>query len=431
MIEHGWLDLVSSRVGLVTELQPQYRGAEEPVPPFLFTATLAHFDFRLAPRADRLNAGKGRTENEAKLAALGEAVERYCAYHWDPGRIRVASAGQHAITPAECVLYADHQYRQNNFPYRPWSPDTEISWIQGVELPRGNPVDLPAALVYLVQPTPRPEDRMAAVTSNGLAAGQTLARAIVSALYEIIERDALMIGWMNCLPAIRILSPEGGCYAASIIRHYRKFGASVRLFKLATDQLPTVVMAVADDSRLDRPARVIGMGCDVDPVAACDKAVFEMCQARPSEANRFRDHPPQDRLKNYRDVVDLEDHPAFHALRENLHEFDFLSASGAQTSLYDLRQAPVGNDEDTLNAIVSRLVQTGARVAYAEMTTADVACAGFHVVRAIATGLQPIHFGWGEARLGGRRLFEAPMIRGLANAPSTPETLNECPHPLA
>ena len=79
--------LVSRRVGLVTELASQLRGPEEPVPPYLYTATLAHFDFRQAPRRNRLNAGKGRSTAEARLSALGEAVERYSAYHWDPQRM--------------------------------------------------------------------------------------------------------------------------------------------------------------------------------------------------------------------------------------------------------------------------------------------------------------------------------------------------------
>src|SRR4051812_12664356 len=84
-----WRRLVSPRVGIVTELSPQGRGPEEPAPPYLYTAMLAHFDFRTAPPQERLAAGKGRTQRDAMLSALGEAVERYCAYHADPARIRI------------------------------------------------------------------------------------------------------------------------------------------------------------------------------------------------------------------------------------------------------------------------------------------------------------------------------------------------------
>jgi ribosomal protein S12 methylthiotransferase accessory factor len=426
-----WDLLVSPRTGLVTELSPQHRGPEEPVPPHLFTAMLAHFDFHAAPRQERLNAGKGRTEDEAKLSALGEAVERYAAYHLDPRRLSSAPAAAGAITPADCVLYSEAQYAQDGFPFRPWTPEAEITWIGGTDLHSGEAVPLPAALVHLVYPMPRAEDHFTAVTSNGLAAGPTLARAILSGLYEVIERDALMITWMNRLPATELDAMECRCHAATIIRHYRRFGVGVRLLKLATDQLPTVIMAVADDSDPARPARLIGMGCDLDPVVACDKAIFELCQTRPSEAIRHRDNPPAGRLKSYEDVKDLDDHPAFHAMRENLHEFDFLGDGAESVALGDLASFATGDSEADVAAVAARLSETGARAAYADITLPDVAEAGYRVVRAIATGLQPIHFGWGQARLGSNRLYDAPMRWGFASQPSTPEALNYCPHPLA
>jgi ribosomal protein S12 methylthiotransferase accessory factor len=52
-------------------------------------------------------------------------------------------------------------------------------------------------------------------------------------------------------------------------------------------------------------------------------------------------------------------------------------------------------------------------------------------VRVLATGLQPIHFGWGQERLGGRRLFELPFRLGFAPGPRGEADLNPCPHPLA
>ena len=77
------------------------------------------------------------------------------------------------------------------------------------------------------------------------------------------------------------------------------------------------------------------------------------------------------------------------------------------------------------------MTRRGYRVAYAELTTSDVAPYGIHVARAIATGLQPIHFGWGEERFGGRRLFELPYQLGFAPAVRTETDLNPCPHPMA
>ena len=128
------------------------------------------------PRRGRgLNAGKGRTEEEAKRSALGEAVERYAAYHLDPRRVSTGPAAPGAIMPADCVLYSEAQYAQNGFPFRPWTPDAEISWVGGTDLHSGE-ASLPAALVHLVYPMPRPRT-ISGGDMNGLSAGPTLARA--------------------------------------------------------------------------------------------------------------------------------------------------------------------------------------------------------------------------------------------------------------
>ena len=406
--------LVSRRCGLVSEIAPQSRGPDEPCPPHLWTATLAHYDFQNAARSDRLNAGKGRSEDEAKLSALGEAIERYSAYHWDDTRVRVDLAAENAITPADCVLHSPAQYTAG-LPYPQWSPEVQTSWIEGVELPGHTPVDLPAAFVYLVSPTPRPEDHVTAITSNGLAAGPDLNGAILGGLYEVIERDALMITWLNKLPATEIEAPEAGCYSAEIIRHYAYFGVKVRLVSNPPGQ---------------GAARLIGMGCDLDPVAAVDKAVFELCQARPSMNARLQSGDPADRLKGYEDIADLDDHPLFHAIPANLHEFDFLFA-GKERLRLDQMARPEGGVEEALETVVAAATTSGARVAYVDITTPDIAPLGPRVVRTFVTGLQPIHFGYGQGRFGGRRVFDAPVAWGYRETPLAEADLNPCPHPLA
>ena len=97
----------------------------------------------------------------------------------------------------------------------------------------------------------------------------------------------------------------------------------------------------------------------------------------------------------------------------------------------DLPNPSSGEVERDLDTCVAALAERGHRVAYADLTTDDVASCGIHVVRTLAAGLQPVHFGWGQERLGGRRLFELPARLGFGSAPRTEADLNPCPHPLA
>jgi ribosomal protein S12 methylthiotransferase accessory factor len=435
MAAEPWADLVSSRVGIVRTLRPQARSSEEPEPPHLWTAVLSNFDVRAAPRAERWAAGKGWTEPAAKAAAIGEAVERYCASHWDPAHTFVAplaGVGMPAITPADCVLFSPEQYARPDWDYAAWAPETEVTWIRGAGLPDGDPVALPAGLVYLHFPTPRPQDLFAPATSNGLAAGPDLDGAVLGGLCELIERDALMIAWMNRLPAVELALDGSAGVAGSLRRHYALLGVTLRAFALPTDLPATVIMAIAFDETPGRPANVVGMGCHPDPGTALTKAAFELCQARPAEASRYREEPPEGRLDRYEDVETLDDHSAFASQRARRGEFEFLWSGGATARLGDL---PAHGDGEPAGELVARcgaaLRELGHPAAYVDLTTEDVEPYGYRVARVVAKGLQPIHFGHGQERLGGARLFELPRALGLADSVRAPADLNPCPHPMA
>lgn len=465
-------------MGLVRDVTPLVRGAEEPLPPYLFTATLSNFDFRKVDRQERVSAGKGRTEEEARHAAIGEAVERYCAQHWDPRRTRLATWDQvrdAAISPADCVLYSDEQYARAGWPFHRWDPAEQVTWLPAIELPARREIVVPASLAYLVTPVARTEDGFTNATSNGLAAGGTLTAAILGGLYEIIERDALLVTWMNRLPAVEIdlhdtldAAPAG--LAGSIVRHYACFGVDVRAFVMRTDAPATVVMAIAFDAHPQRPAALVGLGCHARPAIALEKALFEVCQMRPAELRRYQEHPPRDRVRRYEDVKTLADHSAFFSQPRHVHELEFLWSRGERARLADLPDGSIDRESESagdprdqsrddsggdpggdrgdvpggdlsvaragsrdaeLAGCVAALTARGHRVAYADVTTSDVAPLGLSVVRAFITGFQPVHFGDGNERLGGRRLFDLPHQLGLAPGPRTVADLNPCPHPLA
>jgi ribosomal protein S12 methylthiotransferase accessory factor len=427
-------ELVSPKVGVIRGVAPQARGTDEPLPPYLCTATLSNFDFRTADRSERVAAGKGRTEEEAIAAAVGEAMERYCASHWDPQRTfsaRWRDIAEPAITPAECVLYMEHQYAREGWPYARWREDQDVTWIRGRELPTGTLVALPASLVYLVSPPPRADEWFVQTTSNGLGAGPTRAAAVLSALCEVMERDALLGCWFHRLPATELDLDDADSHTVAIRRQYAHFGVDVRAFLLPSDLPAAVVMAVSFESTRDRPGQVVGMGCHPNPRVAVQKAIFEMCQGRPAEAHRFVERPPQGRLQSYEDVKTLDDHSAFAGMPERREEFAFLWASGARAGIADLPNGSLGEVERDLDRCARALTALGSRVAFVELTTPDIAPYDIHVSRVIATGLQPVHFGCGQERLGGDRLFELPRRLGFGTRRVDWNELNPCPHPLA
>jgi ribosomal protein S12 methylthiotransferase accessory factor len=434
MMNERLMELVSPRVGLVRDIAAQGRSADEPMPPYLYTATLSNYDFRVASKSDRMAAGKGMTKEEAITAAIGEATERYCAYHWDTQRTFVAKASDiqtRYITPQDCVLFSDRQYNIFEWPHPRYTPDRELGWLNGNDVLDDSTVALPAGLVYLVFPPPRMEDYFAPSTSNGLAAGPSRDRAILGGLCELMERDAMLITWMNRLPAVELQFDHSPEIPGRIFRHYAHFGVNVRAFLMHSDLPAATVMAISFEEDPSRPANVIGLGCHPDPNIALLKALFDLCQGRPAEGSRFQSKPPQGRLDKYEDVHTLDDHSAFMSQMNRREEFAFLWRSNEKKRIEELPNPSTGDAAQDLKRCATELAAMGHRPAYAVLTTPDLAGFDIHVVRVIAPGLQPVHFGHGQERLGGKRLYELPQRLGLSDRVHTETDLNPCPHPLA
>jgi ribosomal protein S12 methylthiotransferase accessory factor len=137
------------------------------------------------------------------------------------------------------------------------------------------------------------------------------------------------------------------------------------------------------------------------------------------------------RLRSYESVRTLDDHALFHTMPEHAAEFDFLTKSGAECDLHTLPKSDCEAPEAALEHIVEVAVKNGARVAYADITPSDISPLGPRVVRVFITGMQPIDFGFAQGRLGGRRLYTAPVDWGYRTQPLIEPELNQCPHPLA
>jgi ribosomal protein S12 methylthiotransferase accessory factor len=203
------------------------------------------------------------------------------------------------------------------------------------------------------------------------------------------------------------------------------------VFRLETDLPVHVMMALLLDRSGQGPAAVVGLGCHPDPLLAYRKAIFEAAQTRPGYVHRFKDRATWETLREYHDVRTLEDHSAFFASTDRLSEFDFLFREAKKDDASSLFNLAAADAEGEIVRVSQALRDASCRVVCADLTTPDLRDYPVRVVRVLATGLQPIHFGYGEERLGGRRLFELPMRLGHAQSRVNETEFNPCPHPLS
>ncbi|WP_152189447.1 TOMM precursor leader peptide-binding protein [Georgenia satyanarayanai] len=421
---------VSPVSGLVRVLEAVTKDVEEPELPVVVRAELANARFQSGPEGFVGCSGKGVTAVAARNGALGEALERYASLTWEPERrvsaTRDALDGP-ALDPRDLVLFAADQYP--GLPFRPYSPRTELEWVPARSLTTSAEVWVPLLAVHLGYDIHRHDSYLFPATSNGFAAGATLADAVRAGLLEVVERDAFLIAWAHRLPGRR--SPAASVPDDAVQRvaaGYARRGVSIDVHRLPTDTDVTVAMAVGWSE--EAPAVVVGLGADLDPVVAARGAVLEVGQVRPALRARLRRPGTAARLRELvadpARVTELEDHDLLYA--------DPATAAAGLGYLREVPSVPwdAPTPPDTgLAALVASLASVAGEVLYVDTTPPDVAALGVRVARGIVPGFQPIHFGAAENRLGGERLYRVPADLGLAPTVATRDDLNLAPHPLA
>ncbi len=425
--------LVSPRTGIVARFSAAPRDRSEPPRPLVWRARLSNHRF-LSERDDSHAScsGKGMTRADAWMSCLGEAVERYSSGCWSAEEVTIAQRRQlegPSLDPAELVLYLPEQYAA--LKYAPYTGENRLAWVQARSLISNELVWVPAIAVFMEYQVHDQEEFLFPITSNGLAAGPSLADAVLGAIYEVLERDALLITWLNRLPG---RSFEAANHPDPDVRQlalaYRRRGARLALVELPSDHPVSVFVAIVfQDRGSSGPYATVGLGANLDPAVAARRAAIEAAQVRPAVRRWSRTTGAARTAElgaNPQDVKSLEDHALLYANPSTAGAFDFLFGEQAEWSPKTDGQPP-----KALDRILDFFADKHQDVLYVNLTSPDVEPLGLYTARAILPGFQPIWFGRHERRLGGRRLYELPHTLGLVARPTTPEFLNPMPHPLA
>ncbi|MEA5568310.1 YcaO-like family protein [Anabaena sp. UHCC 0399] len=427
-----WRDLVSPHTGIIRAMERISKPYTECELPVIWQAELAHYQIRKRLENLRFGIGKGMTDEQAILGAVGEALERYCGGIVDRRRMVVSSFAKldnRALPPPTFYSFSEQQYSDPNFLFPAFDSTMQTSWIAAQVLGSNDQVFVPMSLTYLDWCGEQPGDDIVPASSNGMATGSSVEFAAYSGLCELIERDAFIITWLNRLPAPRINFEHQPGILREIARNYARFDIELMAFDFTTDIRVPVVVAIAIDHSDQGPAVVTGLGCHLDGQTALRKAIFEVCQARPGDLERIA-HGAGANLHKYEDIQNMDDHSAFFYTTARLGELDFLLNHDQSLKVEDLPTYTSQSEVEKLQTVLTRLNSVGVEAYLVDITTSDIASVGFRVVRTLATELVPIYFGIGQEPLGSQRLFEVPERLGYGGR-RTAADLNPCPHPIA
>jgi ribosomal protein S12 methylthiotransferase accessory factor len=366
----------------------------------------------------------------ARAAAIGEAVERYSGMfvpHHDLVVTTARRLGPAAPSPERFALFHEHQHRQPRFPFTPFTLDTTTEFVEGFSLEDGATAYLPAQLVYLRQPgLCRP---IAYSTSSGLACAPTLAEAVLAALLEVVERDAVMLAW-KCRLSLPLLDWSLDETLERLDRRFfRPTGLRFEVVDGSCFLDAPVAIAVVHGPPGSRAALAVGAGAGASVTDAWLKALSEgfgvhRWLGREAASAPDAAPPAPDSIETF------DEHMLFYSRHEQAALAAFLTDAELRTPTSAVPGLAGSSPADQIAEVVARLGERGLGAYAVDVTSPDVRDLGLSVVRVVAPELCALDVSQRAQFLGGRRLYTAAHEAGLVAAPLRPEDLNPLPHPF-
>lgn len=247
------------------------------------------------------SGGKGRSDMQARVSGICEAIERYSGVWRGEEPVTRASydelGTERALHPNEMLLFSDQQFAHrdtwNKGPAsrlhlvpEPFQTDRPIDWSTTWSLTRERPRKVPAAYAWFGHPD-LSEHFFCFSDANGNAAGNTLEEAILQGFCELVERDSVALWWYNRARRPEVdLDAMHDPYVDTLREYYASVGRSLWLLDFTTDLGIPAFTAISH--RTDHPVEdiMLGFGAHLDPKMAAMRALTEINQFLPAIEER-------------------------------------------------------------------------------------------------------------------------------------------------
>lgn len=372
------------------------------------------------------SGGKGTTEIQAKVSALGEAVERYSGIFWGDEYCINSSYNAllpDAIHPNACMLFGEGQYerregrvtpRTDDFQYVPrrFDEDATLDWTPIWSLTEQKYRYLPTTFCYYGHPDLK--RHFAAADSNGCAAGNSLEEAVLQGFCELVERDSVAIWWYNRVkrPAVDIDSFDIP-YLDDLKAYYATLERDLWALDLTNDLgVPTFAVI---SRQLNRAVDdiIFGFSAHLDPQIALLRAATEMNQYLPA----FLEKLPDGRTRYWWERQEAIEWWQTATLENQPYLLPDPDLAVKTLSDYPALASDDVRDDVLTCAEIAR--QCGLEMLVLDQTRPDI---GFSVARVVIPGLR--HF-W--LRLAPGRLYDVPVNLGWLAQPHSEDQLNPIP----
>jgi len=386
---------------------------------------------------DRYSSSTSTNKNLAKARSIGEAIERYCLSVYDENDFilsNYAKIKKEAINPSDFGLFSETQYSKNNFNISRFSVYNKLHWVWGYSLMKEKPVLLPACFVFVPYKVKNEVFFIRESISTGAACGNTIEEAILSGIYEVVERDAFMIWWLNKLKMPRIdLSTVKNRENTELIAFFSTNEFQLEVVNITTDiKIPTFVSMLINKMG-NEPLFILSANTCLDPNMCLLGAMEELFQGYNSVMRTFKEYKNYPYISQFNDVKTSNDHILLYTRKEPILNLDFVLNFVENAYIQDFNEIENNSSENVLGDIktcVEIFKKKDIDILIVDITKSDVAEAGFSVVKVIIPGMQPLNIDHNYPYLGIKRLYEVPKILGYTQHTTREDDLNKFPHPF-
>lgn len=421
--------LVDHKFGLVQLVRTGFPYPGEP-PIYTAEARLSYLAHDFGLKQIKVGgSGAALDENHARLSALCESVERYClnADHTDilVDTYKNLSQDFNTLHPADCPLFHPDQYPAVGL--APFTPETKIAWTWAVSLPQGKPTRVPAEFVYLRHPGNPEEGHLVTTISTGAACGRSAADATVRGIYEIVERDAMMIMWLNRYPVPRLLVDPKSELGQFIERYLHPTALSHQLFWLPNDLEIPACMAILLEGRPGEQRIFVGLAANLSPEKAAMNALLEAVEVRLGIFNMRE----MDEVIDVPEMIDnVHKHAVYYVQQDRKHLLNFLLNTPNSIELAAIPDKSSREPQVDLDICLDHCRQAGQAVFVADLTKDDIRPFPLRVVRVIMPGMQRLTTNHNTPYLGNSRPATVPVQLGWRTQPLDWTEFNRDPHPF-
>lgn len=391
----------------------------------------------------------GLTRNEAIIAALGEVVERYAGGIYTLDNLVLATyeqlktAGIKATPPEDYALYEDEAYeRIHALKDGRFTPQSYAWWQWGQSLVSGEAIMVPATYAQLPftlnSATPKGPSFRDYSVSTGLASHSSLEEAMLRALYETIERDAVMLTWHNQLPTTG-LHLEGATdpELLAILKRIPFNRDQWFLNDISLDiGVTTIFGTYLCKNGGRKPYSVVAAATDLNPQKAAVRCLKELILGYTAMTDytlkpaRSADEKAM-LAGDYSKCDSLHLHFMLYAATDLRPQMAFISNQPAHwLNIEDLPDRSTGTVLHDLEVGVEAVAKCGLDVIGLDLTTPDIAEVGFRLARVIIPGAQPLDPDHNARHFNSRRLREIKRRLGLADRDMGLADYNSMPHPF-